>query len=58
MIFTEFVEAFQLLDKDGNGSITKEELGMVMRALGQFATTDELQQMLQEVDVDGTYNPH
>lgn len=51
----EFREAFRLFDKDGDGSITKEELGRVMRSLGQFARTEELQQMLQEVDVDGTY---
>lgn len=51
--FIEFREAFSLFDKDGDGSITKEELGRVMRSLGQFARTEELQQMLQEVDIDG-----
>lgn len=51
----EFREAFRLFDKDGDGSITKEELGRVMRSLGQFARTEELQQMLQEIDVDGNY---
>lgn len=51
----EFREAFRLFDKDGDGSITKEELGRVMRSLGQFARTEELQQMLQEVDADGNY---
>ncbi|XP_044739813.1 calcium-binding protein LPS1-alpha-like [Chrysoperla carnea] len=52
----EFREAFRLFDKDGDGSITKEELGRVMRSLGQFARTEELQQMLQEIDVDGDGN--
>ncbi|GLV36930.1 uncharacterized protein CBL_02235 [Carabus blaptoides fortunei] len=52
----EFREAFRLFDKDGDGTITKEELGRVMRSLGQFARTEELQQMLQEVDVDGDGN--
>ena len=51
----EFREAFRLFDKDGDGSITKEELGSVMRSLGQFARTEELQQMLSEVDVDGEW---
>lgn len=55
IIFLEFREAFRLFDKDGDGSITKEELGRVMRSLGQFARTEELQQMLQEVDIDGKY---
>lgn len=51
--FVEFREAFRLFDKDGDGCITKEELGTVMRSLGQFARVEELQEMLQEVDVDG-----
>lgn len=50
----EFREAFRLFDKDGDGSITQEELGRVMRSLGQFAREEELQQMLHEVDIDGT----
>lgn len=49
----EFREAFRLFDKDGDGCITKEELGTVMRSLGQFARVEELQEMLQEIDVDG-----
>jgi len=27
-----------------------------MRSLGQFAREEELETMLQEVDIDGTYN--
>lgn len=53
-LLTEFREAFRLFDKDGDGTITKEELGRVMRSLGQFARVEELQDMLQEVDSDGT----
>ncbi|KDR16279.1 Calmodulin [Zootermopsis nevadensis] len=53
---TEFREAFRLFDKDGDGSITQEELGRVMRSLGQFAREEELQQMLHEVDIDGDGN--
>lgn len=49
----EFQEAFRLFDKDGDGSITKQELGRVMRSLGQFAREEELETMLQEVDIDG-----
>ena len=45
-----------LFDKDGDGSITKEELGRVMRSLGQFAREEELQQMLHDVDIDGIVN--
>lgn len=53
LLSTEFREAFRLFDKDGDGTITKEELGRVMRSLGQFARVEELQDMLQEVDSDG-----
>lgn len=52
--FAEFREAFRLFDKDGDGSITKDELGRVMRSLGQFARGEELQEMLKEVDSDGS----
>lgn len=52
-LFKEFREAFRLFDKDGDGCITKEELGSVMRSLGQFARVDELHEMLIEIDVDG-----
>lgn len=53
MAVAEFREAFRLFDKDGDGSITKEELGRVMRSLGQFARAEELRTMLQEIDIDG-----
>ncbi|XP_012938778.1 calmodulin-A [Aplysia californica] len=54
----ELREAFRLFDKDGDGSISTEELGTVMRNLGQFPSTDELNQMLQEIDIngDGTFS--
>ncbi|KOC64875.1 Calmodulin [Habropoda laboriosa] len=54
--FRKFREAFKLFDKDGDGSITKEELGRVMRSLGQFARAEELRTMLQEIDIDGDGN--
>ncbi|CAL8137370.1 unnamed protein product [Orchesella dallaii] len=49
----EFREAFRFFDKDGDGSITKDELGIVMRSLGQFASEEELKEMLKEVDING-----
>eukprot|EP01057_Protomagalhaensia_wolfi_P001248 Protomagalhaensia_wolfi_Nauph_80__1247@NODE_1736_length_1371_cov_205_636637_g1351_i0_p1_GENE_NODE_1736_length_1371_cov_205_636637_g1351_i0NODE_1736_length_1371_cov_205_636637_g1351_i0_p1_ORF_typecomplete_len154_score37_38EFhand_7/PF13499_6/3_8e22EFhand_7/PF13499_6/1_1e13EFhand_6/PF13405_6/3_3e11EFhand_6/PF13405_6/0_00055EFhand_6/PF13405_6/4_3e10EFhand_6/PF13405_6/1_9e02EFhand_8/PF13833_6/0_00028EFhand_8/PF13833_6/9_7e16EFhand_8/PF13833_6/0_00046EFhand_8/PF13833_6/8_4e06EFhand_1/PF00036_32/4_1e09 len=49
----DFKEAFNLFDKDGDGLITAEELGIVMKNLGQNPTDGELQDMLNEVDADG-----
>ena len=48
----EFQEAFQIFDKDGDGSITTKELGTVMRSLGQNPSDEEVRQMIEEVDED------
>ena len=50
---SEFKEAFSLFDKNGDGSISSKELGIVMRSLGQNPTDAELQDMINEVDIDG-----
>uniref|UniRef100_A0A6P7GMH3 Calmodulin-alpha-like n=1 Tax=Diabrotica virgifera virgifera TaxID=50390 RepID=A0A6P7GMH3_DIAVI len=49
----EFKEAFSLFGKDGDGTITTEELGTVMRSLGQNPTEAELQNRTNGVDADG-----
>lgn len=45
-------EAFKMFDADGSGAISGEELGQVMRSLGQSPTDTELRDMIKEVDVD------
>lgn len=42
-----------MFDKNGDGSITTQELGNVMRSLGQYAMAEELREMLLEIDLDG-----
>lgn len=49
----EFKEAFSLFDKNGDGTISDKELGVVMRAIGQNPTEAELTDMINEVDADG-----
>ena len=51
--FSEYKQAFSLFDKDGDGCITREELGVVMNTLGLNPSAKELQDMLNEVDTDG-----
>ena len=42
-LIAEFKEAFSLFDKDGDGTITTDELGTVMRSLGKNPSEAELQ---------------
>ena len=55
---SEFKEAFTLFDKDGSGAISIDELGQVMKSLGQNPSRTELQEMIQEVDDDGSGQRH
>ena len=47
-------ESFRILDTDGSGTITAEELGAVMRSLGQTPTESQLRGLIEEVDRDGS----
>merc|ERR1711953_980287 len=49
----EIREAFQVFDGDGNGFINRQELTMVMSNLGEKLTSEEIQGMIDEADVDG-----
>lgn len=50
----KYQEAFNLFDKDGNAKITQRELGQFMRKMGMVATEQELDDMINEVDADGS----
>jgi len=45
-------EVFKVFDSDSSGSISTEELGQVMRSLGQSPNETELRDLIKEVDVD------
>ncbi|XP_041092525.1 calcium-binding protein 8-like [Polyodon spathula] len=49
----EMREAFRVLDRDGNGFISKQELGMAMRSLGHMPSEVELAIIMQRLDMDG-----
>ena len=48
----EFREIFNLVDRDGGGSISKEELGELMDTLGINASQEEVDLMIEEIDQD------
>merc|ERR1712172_143466 len=49
----DFKEVFYLIDKNADGAITIKELGSAMRSMGQSPTDEELQEMIEEVDLNG-----
>jgi len=53
-MIAEFKMAFDIFDHDGGGDINTNELGRVMKLLGQSPSKDELDQIVEAVDVDGS----
>lgn len=47
-------DVFALFDKDGSGSISTSELGEIMRSLHQNPSDEELADLVNEVDTDGS----
>ena len=50
----EWRTIFNLFDVDGDESITCEELGVVLRSMGQNPSDQELKEMINEMDEDGS----
>eukprot|EP00244_Chara_vulgaris_P003097 TRINITY_DN1554_c0_g1_i1.p1 TRINITY_DN1554_c0_g1~~TRINITY_DN1554_c0_g1_i1.p1 ORF type:complete len:161 (-),score=53.13 TRINITY_DN1554_c0_g1_i1:35-517(-) len=50
----ELTEAFALFDADGSGTITVEELGNLLKSLGQDLSEEELMEVVNEVDSNQT----
>ena len=59
-LITQYKKAFSVYEKEDEGTISKKDLGIVMRSLGQNPTEAELQDMINEVDADrkGTIEFH
>ncbi|KAJ2992839.1 hypothetical protein HDV02_002831 [Globomyces sp. JEL0801] len=49
----DFKAAFELFDRDNDGTITTKELGTALKGLGQNPTEAELQDLILELDEDG-----
>eukprot|EP00929_Paragymnodinium_shiwhaense_P004323 TRINITY_DN105199_c0_g1_i1.p1 TRINITY_DN105199_c0_g1~~TRINITY_DN105199_c0_g1_i1.p1 ORF type:complete len:149 (-),score=46.65 TRINITY_DN105199_c0_g1_i1:192-638(-) len=52
-LISEMREVFSLFANETTGTITSRELGTILRCLGQRPTEAELQDMINEVDLDG-----
>ncbi|KAK3988877.1 hypothetical protein QBC44DRAFT_350941 [Cladorrhinum sp. PSN332] len=48
----QYREVFEIFDKDGTGDITAAELGQVMRELGLNPSTEELEDIVNEADLN------
>lgn len=46
-----------MFDRDGNGFISKQELGTAMRSLGYMPNEVELEVIIQRLDMDGEHPP-
>ena len=53
---SQFREAFEMFDKDKDGYITFKELADIMKNLGHGPSDQELNDMINEVDIDGNGN--
>jgi len=50
----QFKETFMMFDKDGDGTVSTKELGAVMRSLGNNPTMEELEELIEDADRDGS----
>ena len=50
----EWRTIFNLFDVDGDESITCQELGVVLRSMGQNPSDQELKEMIDDMDEDGS----
>ena len=46
-------QAFAMIDKDGSGKISADELRQVMRSIGEKFTDDDIDEIIREIDMDG-----
>lgn len=55
MISLEYKEAFALFDKRGTGFVPREQIGDLLRALGQNPTQGEVAEIASNAPREGVY---
>ncbi|XP_078331189.1 neo-calmodulin-like isoform X2 [Crassostrea virginica] len=49
----ELIECFEMFDRNGDGTISVEELGSILRALGQNPTQAQVDDFMKKADKNG-----
>jgi hypothetical protein len=57
-VYVELIEAFEIFDKDKDGTISIGELGSVLRAVGQNPSNAQLEEIMKKADKNGTSHPN
>ena len=52
MQLEEYKDAFKIFDRQGVGSFTAEDIGWVMRSLGQNPTQQQIDAIIRDMDLD------
>ena len=50
---SDIMEAFKMIDKDGDSQLSADELRHVMRNIGENMTEEDIEEMIREADIDG-----
>ena len=48
----EYTEAFKVFDREGNGTINREELKLILTTLGEGLKPEDVEYMLRDADID------
>jgi calmodulin len=49
----EYKAAFTLFDKDSDGQLSSDEMGVLMRSLGQNFSNKDLKRITEDIDIHG-----
>ena len=52
----DFQEAFGLFDRDSDGYVTSDEVGVVIRSLGGIVTDAEIKELVKQFEESKSYN--